>query len=321
MDLRQLEAFVAVATLGSFKAAANRLSLTQPAISARISALEAEIGEELFRRDVRPVGLSDRAKRMLPYAEKMIELSQHIRPSTIRPHDKIVERLRIGTNSSLVRGWLPQLSWRLHQAIPNVIIDYEVGASHRLRDGMRSGALDVCLMHAPSDMPGIRRHHICDMRAIWAARPEVVPSRYLAVEEFAKRNVIIFGPESPSALIFESNMQRRGLWPVNHISTNYADIIVSHIKHADFVGMLLCDCIIHELNNGSIVEVKTDFELDLYALYACHSVTKSKSVVRQCVDIILDFSSTELPRIKNQVQPKLPASSTMATDGSVQTMR
>lgn len=298
MDLRQLEAFVAVATLGSFKAAANRLSLTQPAISARISALESYIGEDLFLRDMRPIGLSDRAKRMLPYAEQMLELSQHIRPGIFSTSSGAVERLRIGTNSSLVNGWLPQLSWRLHQAMPHVTLEYEVDASHRLRDRMRSGALDVCLMHASTDIAGVRRHHICDIQAIWAARPDVVPHKRLSIDEMMKRHLITFGSEARSFMLFDATLRTKGLVPPAHLSTNYVDIIINHIKHSDFIGMLLRDSIIHELRSGSLIEVKTEFPLELYPLHVCYPITKSKAIVRKCIDEIISFSEHDLPIIR-----------------------
>ena len=82
MDLRQLEAFVAVATQLSFKAAANRLNLSQPAISSRITAFEAELGKTLFKRDTKPVTLTDDAVRMLPHAERILEIFNDMLPAS-----------------------------------------------------------------------------------------------------------------------------------------------------------------------------------------------------------------------------------------------
>jgi DNA-binding transcriptional LysR family regulator len=298
MDLRQLEAFVAVATLGSFKAAANRLSLTQPAISARIAALESDVGEELFRRDIRPIGLSDKAKRMLPYAEQMLELSQQIRPSKFGETPVAAERLRIGTNSSLVNGLLPHLSRRLRQAMPHVTIEYDVGASHRLKDRMLSGELDVCLMHAPSNVPGIRREHVCDMHGVWAARAGLVPEGRLSIQELLKYDIVTLGPEASSFLLFEAALRKKGLWPIAHLSTNYADVIISHIKNRDFVGMILKDCIINELQSGELVELQIDCDLETYQLHVCCSVTKSKIVAKRCFEEILSFARSEMNEIR-----------------------
>jgi len=58
MELRQLRAFVEVATLGHFGHAAERLHLTQPALTQRIQALERELGLQLLERNAREVRLA-----------------------------------------------------------------------------------------------------------------------------------------------------------------------------------------------------------------------------------------------------------------------
>ena len=58
LRLRQLEAFVAVAEQGSFRRAADRLNTTQPNISARIAALEAQLGQRVMDRDAGRVALT-----------------------------------------------------------------------------------------------------------------------------------------------------------------------------------------------------------------------------------------------------------------------
>ena len=55
IDLRNIETFFWVATLGGFRAAAEKLSATQPAISQRIASLESDLGVRLFDRDVRGI--------------------------------------------------------------------------------------------------------------------------------------------------------------------------------------------------------------------------------------------------------------------------
>lgn len=72
MDLRGLEYFVAVADEHSFTRAAQRCHVTQPTISGQITALERELGEPLFDRAARGVGLTDRGKILLPYARRCL---------------------------------------------------------------------------------------------------------------------------------------------------------------------------------------------------------------------------------------------------------
>lgn len=289
MDLRQVEAFVAVSTLGSFRAAANRLNLTQPAISARIASLEEELGEALFIRDSRPVALTDRAKQILPFAEQMLELAQHVKPTQTSSLTRSVEKLRIGTNSSLVTAWLPELSWHLHEAIPSATIEFEVGASHRLRDRMMSGALDVCLMHAPHDIPGARRERLCEIETIWAARPDVVQSKKLSVQDLTKYPLITFGKEADSYHILERALREIGCWPLPHLSTNYADMIVNTIKRVPVIGTVLRDSIHRELSTKELVEIECEVKFPAYEMFVCYSLTRSGRLAKTCADLATSF--------------------------------
>lgn len=66
MDLANLNAFIAIAEAGSFSEAAERLHLTQPAVSKRIAGLEQQLDTRLFDRLGREVSLTE-AGRALPY--------------------------------------------------------------------------------------------------------------------------------------------------------------------------------------------------------------------------------------------------------------
>ena len=75
MNFKRLETFIWVATLGSFRKAAERQNTTQPAISNRIAALEEELGVQLFERDSGRTMLTTRGQELLPYAEKIVSMS------------------------------------------------------------------------------------------------------------------------------------------------------------------------------------------------------------------------------------------------------
>ena len=72
--LKQLESFVWVAKLGSFRATAERLNTTQPNISVRISQLEAVLGVRLFHRDSGSVALTPIGHSLLGQAERVTQL-------------------------------------------------------------------------------------------------------------------------------------------------------------------------------------------------------------------------------------------------------
>ena len=72
VELRQLRAFLTVATLGHFGQAADHLNLTQPALTQRIQTLERELGLRLFERSAREVRLTTAGELLLPHAQRLV---------------------------------------------------------------------------------------------------------------------------------------------------------------------------------------------------------------------------------------------------------
>ena len=79
MNLKQIEAFVKVANNRSFSQTAKELYLTQPTISAHISALEEELGVQLFVRTTKGVRVTEEGKKLYLYARQMTELEENIK--------------------------------------------------------------------------------------------------------------------------------------------------------------------------------------------------------------------------------------------------
>ncbi|WP_191567564.1 LysR family transcriptional regulator [Metabacillus idriensis] len=75
MDIDQLRAFVLVANTKSFTRTAEQLNIVQSTVTTRIQMLERQIGKELFKRDKRNIALTDAGIVFLPYAERILELS------------------------------------------------------------------------------------------------------------------------------------------------------------------------------------------------------------------------------------------------------
>src|SRR5437660_12495190 len=73
MEIDQLETFIAVATFGGFHRAAETLRLSQPAVSARIKALEESLGSTLFARSRNALTLSDAGRILRPLAQPLLQ--------------------------------------------------------------------------------------------------------------------------------------------------------------------------------------------------------------------------------------------------------
>lgn len=153
MEFRQLEAFVAIAKLGSFRAASMRLNATQPAISARIAALEGEFGVDLFNRGSRPTRLTPAGFRLLDQAEKMLDLATEMRRAGSGQVGQRVRRVRIGIPSALVQRWASSLIGEVYREFPGIQVELHIDRSIILKQLLLVGEIDFILAIGPIAEP------------------------------------------------------------------------------------------------------------------------------------------------------------------------
>lgn len=164
-DPALLRAFVAVKEAGGFTRAAQRLNLTQSAISHQIRRLEEQVGRQLLYRTTRTLTLTEDGEDFLHYAEKILDtldaMSQRFRPSPI------TGVVRFGVLENFLGDRLPVLLRQYGRAFPSVRLDVSVGMNLDLMPMIKAGELDLAVvMLAPGSKEGapLRRTQF-----VWAA--------------------------------------------------------------------------------------------------------------------------------------------------------
>ena len=287
MDLKQLEAFVSVASLRSFKSAAEQLNLTQPAISSRISTLESEIDGALFVRNRHPVQLTDKAMEILPLAEQMLQISQNITPKRNNLKFPTGTVLRIGTNSSLVSTWLPTLLWKLHEELPMVSFELEINSSHRLGERMMRGELDISLMDTPPEAPGLKSQVVAVFDAIWAARPGVVENGMFDMARASETLFVTFRSESRVYSMVETGLRNAGVWPVAMMTTTSNAMIVEMLCSTGAIGTVTRQSIEQNIKDGTLEEIEVPIALPDSELSLSYPLTRRNDILRKAVDIMI----------------------------------
>lgn len=172
MDLKGLETFIWVARLGGFRAAAERLNTTQPAISARIAQLEDGLGQRLFDRDNRRTALTSKGLEVLEYAEKMISLRNEMVQAVA---EKTACRgvVRLGVAETIVHTWLSRLIERLHYLYPAISLEIEVDTSVNMCNRLVAHELEVAFLMGPVSVPSVKNLALCSYPLVWVASPQL----------------------------------------------------------------------------------------------------------------------------------------------------
>lgn len=143
MELSQLRSLVAVAELNGFSAAAQSLNLTQSAVSAQIRRLEKGLGVRLFDRTSRSVTLTDAGGSLMPYARRILYLTELA--STSVSQSQTPPALRFGITSEQAAHHLPEILRRFTEDFGDVPLQIDCAVSTDLTERLANGLLDVAL--------------------------------------------------------------------------------------------------------------------------------------------------------------------------------
>ncbi len=170
--LKQLEALIWVADLGSFRRAAAHLNTTQPNISARIAGLESTLGVTLMRRDAGSIRLTEKGHALLVQARRVLREAEGLVDIAARP-DLIDDSLRLGVTEVVASTWLRPFLRSLAEAYPNLTVELTVDLSRDLDQELAANALDLTLQTAPFATPASGQLNLATYDYIWVAAPEL----------------------------------------------------------------------------------------------------------------------------------------------------
>lgn len=151
VELQNLEAFVQVARERSFTRAAAALFLTQPSVTARIQALEQEIGRPLFERRGRTVRLTEAGEALLPYAQRALELVQEGAAAAREAEGR--GTVVVGATVSAATAVLPDLLEAFRRERPGARVVVRYGHSNEVVEMLRDGLADVGFVVRPLHEP------------------------------------------------------------------------------------------------------------------------------------------------------------------------
>jgi len=167
-----LKTVLAIARLGSFQAAADRLNTTQPAISARVRELEGQLGTELFQKEGRRMALTARGRQLVIESEPVLaELDRLL--MRVADRSSASGLARIGTGEIAAASCMPRLVAKAQAAFPRVTLEIEIDLTARMLDRLLAGSSDLVFLAGPVAHPGIVTAPIGSLDLVWLASPAV----------------------------------------------------------------------------------------------------------------------------------------------------
>jgi DNA-binding transcriptional LysR family regulator len=215
VTLTQLKAFLTVVRRGSVTAAAEELVVTQPSVSAAVSALERELGVRLTERAGRTLRPTAAGAAYARYAADVLGLLEQGAREAREAAELEPHTLRISAVTTAGEYLLPQLIQAFHARHPEVDVSLDVGNREVVFERLLDHRVDVAITGRIPDDERLVGVDFADNAfvLITAADDPLAKRRWVAVEELAGRPWLLREPGSGTRTLCEEFLVSRGIEP------------------------------------------------------------------------------------------------------------
>jgi DNA-binding transcriptional LysR family regulator len=228
MDLANLNAFIAIAEMGSFSAAGERLHLTQPAVSKRIAGLEQQLDVRLFDRLGREVSLTEAGRALLPRAYQILNVLDDTRRALTNLTGEVTGRLTLATSHHIGLHRLPSLLRAFTKTYPEVALDIQFLDSEVAYEEILHGRAELAVITlAPEPHALVKAVEVWDDPLDFVAAPEhpLATQANVSLADIARYPAVFPGENTFTHHIVSKLCEAQGLKPNIAMSTNYMETI------------------------------------------------------------------------------------------------
>jgi DNA-binding transcriptional LysR family regulator len=288
MNLRFVEAFYWVASLKSISRAAEKLHLTQSAMSSRIAKLEEELGVLLLDRSDKQFKLTRAGDRFLVHAKKMLELHREAKEEMATGVINAVS-IRIGANESVLHSWLIPWLEVLRKQQPGLELELTVETTPILNEQIQRGSLDATFAVLPSTADGVRSYAFTPMEMAFFGQPERHGKALYRLDELAELELLTFQKGSqPNVTLTELFKQNR-LKPKKVHSISSISAMVQLVQ-AGFGVALLPSIVVERLAGfASLKKLACAVPIRALPIYASYRTDPTSSTIETVVQSAIVF--------------------------------
>ncbi|MBA2733435.1 MAG: LysR family transcriptional regulator [Acidobacteria bacterium] len=290
MEIRQLRAFTAIVETGTFTAGAQRVHITQAAVSMQIRQLEIEVGTPLFVRAPRKIILTEAGEALLERARRIL-----------REHDVAVAeiaelagaergRLRVGSASAMVSADpLPQILRELRERHPRAEVSIFSGTSEALVRQILAGELDMAFVSLPVEARGIQTETLSrdELVAIVSPHHKLAKQRVVSVFALAGEKLILGERGGNTRRLIDGLFEEAGVQPSIAMELSRLAAIKRMVEEEMGVGIIPLRSAREEIAEGRLVAwwiegAQINWELGLAKLAGDYDSPISQTFTRLC---------------------------------------
>lgn len=293
LNIKQLEALVWVAELGSFRKAANHLSTTQPNISTRIAKLEKTLGVVLMQRDAGSIELTDKGHEILAAARNVLLGAEQIVEIAGR-QDLVTDRLRLGVTELVACTWLHAYLRKIKAIYPKLNVELTVDISRNLDVELSANRLDLAIQTAPFASAASGVIELGEFPYVWVAAPEIHAELHglQTVADLLPHSVLTHARHTQAYVELCAHIETKALPTTRLVSSSSLASCVQMAADGMGVTLLPKALVETELRNATLAKIKVDwtpaplrfaarYQSEKAALYLEHAAHLAREAVEE----------------------------------------
>lgn len=268
IDLRSLQTFYAVAQLGGFHKAAEKLHTSQPAVSARIAQLERQLKCRLLERDKRGCFLTPQGRELLTYAERMFALESEM-VEAVAGHRGLRGTVSLGASDTIVHTWLSDLLKHLNREYPEITLEVVVDSTANMTAGLADFSLDVALLIGPVNIGNAENLPLCQYPITWIKSTELdLGDENPSLATLAEFPIITFARATRPYWQLKEMFERENLPRAKIFANSSLSSIVRMTLDGIGVAAIPQHVVVEELASGKLEIVNTQHEMPVMSFTA-----------------------------------------------------
>jgi len=296
INLNQLRAFYEMAKSLNFSAAAERLCVTQPAVSKQIKYLEEYYDLKLFIKKGRMIELTDEGTKIFVYAKHIFESERHLEEIIIGMKSLRHGSLCIGTTKTYARYFILPLLSLFQSIFPNIIVELDEGSSLDMSKTLLDFKNSLVIVAKVENDPGIKFIPLMVEEIVLIASPNYSLIKRGSVCFSDLKNIPIVMKETGSGTrkLIEKKFAEYNLKPNTIAQSSNMEFIKQMVIRNEAISFVVKRAVEDELRNGHLISVDIiDTKLLLKIFVAYLSEYELPKIAKNFVDFVISPSENK----------------------------
>ena len=285
LDLYQV--FYTVAKCGSLTKAAEELYISQPAVSRSIKQLETQLGVSLFARTHRGMQLSAQGGQIIfKEVEHALQLLSEAENRLAEIQTSATGVIRIGASDTIFEYFLSDKIVEFHKQFPSVKIELVADFTPDTIEKLKADKCDVAFVNLPiAQDDDLKLHGDCmRLNDVFIAGGEFknLTNKTISLETLKKEPLILMAENTVARQAFDNFCHSHGVALQPSIEVGSWDLMKRLVSKGMGIGVIPREYAARELEEGSLLEIKTDPVLPVRSVGMLLSKTAPVSYALQC---------------------------------------